>query len=59
LLNLRKELDAVARMTIEQDALHAQIRGALEQADLIGDHLIAALLSQCIALLEDRDRPRH
>ena len=46
-------------MTIEQDRLHHHLWQALEQADLIGDHLIAALLSQCIALLQDRDQARH
>lgn len=36
------------------DTLHDMLLRALEHADASGDFLIAALLSQCIALIEVR-----
>lgn len=41
-------------MVVEQEQLQDLVAHALERADADGDHLIAALLSQCLALLEDR-----
>lgn len=46
-------------MIVEQDALQEQVVLALERADATGDFLIAALLSQCLALMESRDCPTH
>lgn len=42
---------------IERNALRNQVVRALEQADAGGDFLIAALLSQCLALIDERELP--
>jgi len=39
---------------VDQDGLHEQVARALAQADAQGDSLIAALLSQALALLDSR-----
>ena len=41
-------------MVVEQEHLQDLVARALERADAEGDHLIAALLSQCLDLLEHR-----
>jgi len=46
-------------MIVEQDALQEQVVLALQRADATGDFLIAALLSQCLALMEDRESATH
>jgi hypothetical protein len=43
-----------AVMVVEQEHLQDLVARALERADAEGDHLIAALLSQCLDLLEHR-----
>ena len=42
-------------MIAAQDTLLELVARALEHADREGDTLIAALLSQCVSLLADRD----
>jgi len=42
-------------MTVEQDTLEQQVMRALQQADAVGDCLIAAMLSQCLDLMRHRD----
>ncbi len=46
-------------MIVEQDRLREQIVRTLEQADRSGDFLIAALLSQCLALIDERELATH
>ncbi len=46
-------------MVVEQDTLHELVMSALAKADGTGDFLIAALLSQCLALIEERQPPVH
>ena len=46
-------------MVVEQDGLQEQLVRALEHADTSGDFLIAALLSQCLALIDDRKLVTH
>ncbi len=46
-------------MIAEQETLLEMLTRALAHADVDGDTLIAALLSQCIALLEDRESATH
>ena len=46
-------------MVVEQDVLREQLVRALEHADNSGDCLIAALLSQCLALMDDRESVTH
>lgn len=44
-------------MTID-DTLQEMVARALQEADASGDFLIAALLSQCVSLLEERGSPQ-
>lgn len=51
-------------MVVEQDEMHAQtlqdlVERALRQADAISDYLIAALLSQCLVLMQKSPPPEH
>ncbi len=46
-------------MIVGQDVLREQLLRALEEADRRKDTLIAALLSQCLAVIDDRDEPIH
>jgi hypothetical protein len=51
-------------MVVEQDEAQAQtlqdlVERALKQADAIGDYLIAALLSQCLVLMQKSPPPEH
>jgi hypothetical protein len=51
-------------MVVEQDEAQAQtlrdlVERALRQADAIGDYLIAALLSQCLVLMQKSPPPEH
>jgi hypothetical protein len=51
-------------MVVEQDEAQAQtlqdlVERALRQADAIGDYLIAALLSQCLVLMQKSPPPDH
>ncbi len=46
-------------MIVERDRLREQVVRTLELADQSGDFLIAALLSQCLALLDERDLATH
>ena len=44
---------------VVEDTLQDMVLRALQQADASGDFLIAALLSQCVTLLEEREAPAH
>ncbi|MFN3432884.1 MAG: hypothetical protein ACK4ZY_00670 [Sphingomonas sp.] len=46
-------------MVVEEEALRDRLAQALEEADRCEDTLIAALLSQCLALLDDRAARVH
>lgn len=46
-------------MVVEQDTLQEQVARALAQADATGDFLVAALLSQCLALMHERRARTH
>ncbi|USU08882.1 hypothetical protein NF700_00730 [Sphingomonadaceae bacterium OTU29MARTA1] len=43
----------------ERESLQEQLVRALEHADASGDFLIAALLSQCLALIKEREAATH
>lgn len=48
-------MNGATNMMVEQDILEQQVARALQQADAIGDCLIAALLSQCLELIHSRE----
>ena len=45
-------------MRVEQMTLHDQVTVALKKADAAGDSLIAALLSQCLDIIDTRGTGR-
>jgi hypothetical protein len=51
-------MNGATNMMVEQNILEQQVARALQQADAIGDCLIAALLSQCLELIHSREPAR-
>ncbi len=51
--------DGAAMIMVGQHGLREQLARALEHADADDDSLIAALLSQCLALMDERRAAAH